>query len=235
MVSVTNVFCGDPLFFMTQLQPIGFSPSLQQCQPLAPSFFHLFFSFPHNGIDCVWLLLSIIMPFRDHRFARGSTKGLLVTGGVRDMNAGGGKKDKRRKKDSRRQDDESIKTSFYVCIACGFRALDDPGLQFHLEGSRFCLESITGKKQRTALRVLSPQSHNYPSSSNGGHSLVASNKEVGASPDTLFDYTPADDGTILESTNEQDQQDFPSIQEQVADSKHDIDHTLQEFRGIIGR
>jgi hypothetical protein len=104
--------------------------------------------------------------------------------------------------DSHHQGDESIKTSFYVCIACGFHALDDPHLQFHFRGSRFCLESITGKKQHTALRVLSPQSHNYPSSSDGGHSLVTSIKEIGASPDTLFNYTAANDGTILESIND---------------------------------
>jgi hypothetical protein len=222
---------------MTQLQPIGFFPFASAMSTSRAIFFpsFLFLSPTMALIVFGFLLLSIIMPFRDHHFARDSTKELLVTGGECDTNAGGGKKDKRHKKDSRHQDDESIKTSFYVCIACGFRALDDPGLQFHLKERWFCLESITGKKQRTALHVLSPQSHNYPSSSNGGHSLIASNKEVGASPDTLFDYTPANDGTILESTNEQDQQDFPSIQEQVADSKHDIDHTLQEFRGIIGR
>jgi hypothetical protein len=121
---------------------------------------------------------------------------------VSDTNVGGGENNRRHKKDSHCQDDESIKTSFYVCIACGFHALDDPGLQFHLGGSRFCLESITGKKQCTALRVLSPQSHIYPSSSNGGHSLITSNKEIGASPDTLFDYTAANDGTILESIND---------------------------------
>ena len=156
------------------------------------------------------------MPFCDHCFARGSMKGLLVTGGMRDTNVGGNK-------ERRHPDDDSIKTSFYVCIACGFRALDDPGLQFHLEGSWFCLESIMGKKQHTALRVLSPHSNNYPSSSNGGHSIATSNK-VGVSPDTLFDYTAADDGIMFESINDQDQ-DCPIIQEPVADSKHDIDHT----------
>jgi hypothetical protein len=36
---------------------------------------------------------------------------------------------------------------------------------------------------------------------------------------------------MLESINDQDQQDYPSIEEQVADSKHNIDHT-HEFKEI---
>jgi succinate dehydrogenase/fumarate reductase-like Fe-S protein len=57
---------------------------------------------------------------------------VLVIGSVHDTNVGGGKKDRHHTKDSHHQDDESIITSFYICIACGFCALDDPGIQFHL-------------------------------------------------------------------------------------------------------
>jgi hypothetical protein len=136
-----------------------------------------------------------------------------ITGDIRDTN-GGGKKEIHHR-------DESIKTFLYVCIACGFNALDDPGLQFHLKGSRFCLESTTGKKQRTAPPVLSQQFHKYISLSDAGHARATT--QLGASPDKSFDYnTPADDGIIFETTNDEDEQDA-MYQEQVAD-KHNIDH-----------
>jgi hypothetical protein len=92
----------------------------------------------------------------------------------------------------------------------------------HLEGSRFCFESITGKRQRTALHVLSPRLLNRVSTSHSGHSSAA--MQSGVSPEKLFDYTPATDnddyGTIYESSNDQDAED-PN-REEIAD-KHDID------------
>ena len=72
-------------------------------------------------------------------------------------------------------------------------SLDDPALQFHLEGSAFCFENITGKKQQTAPSILSPRSLNHLSSTRNraGRSSAISFPVV--SPDIFFDYTLPDD------------------------------------------
>jgi hypothetical protein len=124
------------------------------------------------------LSLFVTMP-RQQRFRRGSANAFSLTGvDMRNRNGGASKQSHHL--------DESIKTSPYVCFACGFEALDDPALQFHLEGSAFCFENITGKKQRTAPSILSPRSLNHLSSTSNcaGRSSAISFPLV--SPDIFF-------------------------------------------------
>jgi hypothetical protein len=91
--------------------------------------------------------LFVTMPW--HHFACGShNKAFLLTGDIGNNN------------DSAKNQEESIISSPYVCIACGFHSLDDPGLQFQLEESHFCFESLTGNEQCVAPLFLSPCSKN---------------------------------------------------------------------------
>jgi hypothetical protein len=57
-------------------------------------------------------------------------------------------------------------------MVCGFQALDEPGLQFHLEGSPFCFEALViRKKQQVAPLVLSPRFHDHLFHRMGGRSM----------------------------------------------------------------
>ena len=97
-----------------------------------------------------------IMP--RHRLRRWASKSFLLSGCYMSNNDGYASLP------SRSHDDVSNNSpSLFFCIACGFHALDYPGLQYHLEGSLMCYETIMGKKQRTATTVLSPRSLNQPS------------------------------------------------------------------------
>ena len=118
------------------------------------------------GIDRSFLLVCYhaTAPFRP-----GSANAFVLTGDKHNNNGGGNKQSR---------DESSIKTSLYICIAGGFNALDDPGLQFHVEGSAFCFKNITGKKQRTIPPVLSPRSLNHLSTSNSGGLIATSHLGV---------------------------------------------------------
>ena len=148
----------------------------------APSFFMLLRSI--LLLVVLALSLFVTMP-RQQRFRRGSATAFLFTGADMCNSNGGASK-------QLCPLDEPTKTSPYVCFACGFEALDDPALQFHLKGSAFCFENITGKKQRTAPSILSPRSLNHLSttSNHAGHSSAISFPVV--SPDLFFDYTLPD-------------------------------------------
>ena len=109
---------------------------LSQQQPRAPSLFHLSRVAIERCVTCCVVqsdptdhscFLFVSMP--RHRFGRGSVNAFLLSGGGDTGNSNGGVNKQSRPRD------ESIKTSLYICIACGFQALDDPGLQFHLEGT----------------------------------------------------------------------------------------------------
>jgi hypothetical protein len=71
--------------------------------------------------------MFVTMPW--HHFACGSNEAFLLTGDIGNNN------------DDAKNQEESIKSSPYVYIACGFHSLDDPGLQFELEDSHFCFET----------------------------------------------------------------------------------------------
>jgi hypothetical protein len=77
----------------------------------------------------------------------------------------------------------------HVCMACGFKVLDEPDLQFHLEGSRFCFEALSGKKQQVAPLVLSPRLHDHISTRMSGPLSATSGLCV--SPERLFHYAHA--------------------------------------------
>jgi hypothetical protein len=163
---------------------------------------------------------------RKYRFGRGSTNELL---GILDAGGGFAKRKQMR--------DNSIETSLFDCIACGYHALDETGLQFHLDGSRFCFETIKGKKHRSSIApprtVLSPlRSWNNLYNSNFGRPGATTTSQLGVSQDRLIDCIQVDDknddadvsrilSSSISTSNHQEKSDQNNTA-RTTDNYHDI-------------